>query len=156
MALPQTTLSRLETQLDTLPLFTEGLGADALAQRPPSGKWSIHEHTAHLGRYHEVFLERLGRILDEDRPSLGRYRADDHDPGFGSWTKLSSEGVVEQLKVRRTELLEFVKALNIDELARTGVHPKLGEMDIVLWLEFFLLHEAHHLYRILWLSKTGK
>ena len=155
MTLPQTTLSRLETQLDTLPLFTEGLGADALAQRPPSNKWSIHEHTAHLGRYHEVFLERLRRILDEDRPNLGRYRADD-DPDFGSWTMLSSEGVVEQLKVRRAELLEFVKALNADQLARIGVHPVLGEMDVTLWLEFFLLHEAHHLYRILWLSKTGE
>ena len=103
-------------------IHVKGLDADTLVQRPPSNKWSIHEHTAHLGRYHEVFLERLGRILDEDRPSLGRYRADG-DSGFGSWTKLSPEGVVEQLKARRAELLKFVKALNTDELTRTGAHP---------------------------------
>ena len=155
MTLPRTTLLRLEAQLDTLPLFTESLKAEAVARRPPSNKWSIHEHTAHLGRYHEVFLKRLGRILDEDRPTLGRYRAED-DSGFDPWTKLSSEDVWEGLKARHAELLGFVDGLNADQLARAGVHPKLGEMDVPLWLEFFLLHEAHHLYRILWLSKTGE
>ena len=32
------------------------------------------------------------------------------------------------------------------ETARTGLHPTFGEMDVTAWLEFFLLHEAHHLY----------
>ena len=123
MTLPRTTLSRLGTQLDTLPLLTEGLNADTLAQRPPSNKWSIHEHIAHLGRYHEVFLERLGRILYEDKPDLGRYRAD-NDSGFDSWTKLSSEDVWEDLQARRTELLKFVNGLNADQLARHRCSPQ--------------------------------
>ncbi len=100
-------------------------------------------------------MGRLERILDEDEPNLGRYRAED-DPGFDLWTKLSPEDLWENLQVRRADLFKFVNELNADQFARTGVHPKLGETNIVLWLEFLLLHEAHHLYRILWLSRTGE
>ncbi|PYX99012.1 MAG: hypothetical protein DMG63_10280 [Acidobacteria bacterium] len=42
-----------------------------------------------------------------------------------------------------------LSSLSDEQLARTGIHPVLGEMDVPLWLEFFLLHEAHHLYAIL-------
>ncbi len=37
--------------------------------------------------------------------------------------------------------------------ARTGVHPTLGELPIPLWIEFFLLHEAHHLYVVMTLAR---
>ena len=153
--IPTTTQTRLETQLDALDLFIDTLDADALTQRPPSDKWSIREHIAHMGRYHEVFQMRMRRVLDEDRPNLGRYSAEG-DPEFSNWLGLSPSGAVQRLKQRRTDLISFVQGLSAEQLARTGVHPVLGEMDIVLWLEFFLLHEAHHLYRVLWLSKTGE
>jgi hypothetical protein len=31
-------------------------------------------------------------------------------------------------------------------LSRKGFHPSFGALTIPQWLEFFLLHEAHHLY----------
>jgi len=46
-------------------------------------------------------------------------------------------------------VIHQVSGLSDEQLTRTGLHPVLGEMDIPLWLEFFLLHEAHHLYAIL-------
>ena len=153
--LPATTQTRLETQLDALNLFIDTLDADALTQRPPSDKWSIYEHIAHMGRYHEVFQMRMRRVLDEDGPNLGRYSAEG-DPEFSNWLALSPDAAVQSLKQRRADLISFVQGLSAEQLAGTGVHPVLGEMGIALWLEFFLLHEAHHLYRILWLSKTGE
>jgi hypothetical protein len=30
-----------------------------------------------------------------------------------------------------------------------GIHPLFGEMSLALWVEFFLLHEAHHLYIVM-------
>ena len=38
---------------------------------------------------------------------------------------------------------------------RVGVHPVFGLMTIPLWLEFFLLHEAHHLYVVLHRVRGG-
>jgi hypothetical protein len=39
--------------------------------------------------------------------------------------------------------------LNEDELKQTGYHPRLGHTPIGKWAEFFLLHEAHHLFTIM-------
>ena len=155
MTLATTTRTRLETQLDALPSFIHTLNAATLTQRPPSGRWSVLENVAHLGRYHEVFQTRMQRILDEEGQNLGRYSAED-DPEFANWLARSPDDIMFRLNERRADLIKFVNDLKGAQFGRTGTHPILGEMDIPLWLEFFLLHEAHHLYRILWLSKTGE
>ena len=155
MTLSTTTRTRLETQLDALPIFVDNLDAATLIQRPPLRRWSILENAAHLGRYHEVFRARMERILDEEGPNLGRYSAED-DPEFADWLARSPDDVLSGLSERRADLIEFVDDLEDAQFGRTGSHTILSETNVSLWLEFFLLHEAHHLYRILWLSKTGE
>ena len=135
--LNQLAVARLRDQLDSLSAFVANKTADEWNRVPASGKWSARVNLAHLCRYHEVFLERLNRILREDRPQFGRYRAED-DELWPSWSPLPRRDVRSQLS-----------SLSDEQLARTGIHPVLGEMDVPLWLEFFLLHEAHHLYAIL-------
>ncbi len=139
---------RLATQLDALPLLLDGAGPHDLERRPPSGKWSARENLAHLARYHEVFLDRLACMRREQRPRLARYRAEE-DPEFPQWLALPADVVLERLRTLRAELLATVSGLTPRELARTGVHPAFGEMTVALWLEFFLVHEAHHLYLVL-------
>lgn len=42
---------------------------------------------------------------------------------------------------------------------RIGLHPVYGPMTLEGWTEFFLLHEAHHLFTILRLGgslRTGE
>jgi DinB superfamily len=75
--LARSTLLRLETQVEAMHLLLSGAAPDAIMARPASGQWSAHENLAHLARYHEVFLERVHRILDENAPQLGRYRAEE-------------------------------------------------------------------------------
>jgi hypothetical protein len=115
------------------------------------GKWSASEHLAHLGRYHEVFLGRLERILAEATPQLGRYRSED-DPGAEAWFAMPAVEVVERMSKLRGQLIERVAKLGPDDLRRSGVHPAFGEMPLTLWIEFFLVHEGHHLYAILKLA----
>ena len=116
--------------------------------RPAAGGWSAREHLAHLARHAEVFQGRLARILREAKPAVGRYRAED-DPEWPVWSALSWETVVERWHATRGELTRFVAALAPGDLERTGLHPTFGELAIHQWLEFFLLHEAHHLYTAL-------
>lgn len=151
-ALPDGTLVRLQTQLDSLNAILAGATEAELARRPANGKWSAREHLAHLGRYHEVFLERLDRMLAEDSPQLGRYRTED-DPGAEAWFAMSAAQVVERMSKLRAELVERVAKLGPGELRRIGVHPAFGEMSLTLWVEFFLVHEGHHLYAILKLAR---
>jgi hypothetical protein len=138
---------RLRTQLTGLDSLLGGATGAALGHRPPSGKWSALENLAHLARHHEICLERVRRILAEDRPRLPRYRAEE-DAGWPAWAERSPDEVRRRLRASREELVALVEGLSPGELARTGVHAVLGEMPLPLWLEFFVLHEAHHLYAV--------
>jgi len=145
MPLGQSISTRLETQLAVLRVILDRASPGAMTQRPPSGKWSAHENLAHLARVHEVFLERIKRILAEERPHFRRYRAEE-DPEWPKWPAMSTDEVLRHLKALRDELITLVKNLSPDQLSRIGVHSVFGEMTIPEWIEFFLLHEAHHLY----------
>ena len=148
MKVSDSTLLRLRTQLSVLPLIVGGVRSDELQRRPASGKWSAHEHLAHLARYHEIFIERLKTILGAEAPTLGRYRAEE-DPDWDLWASKSSPEVLDRLRELRDALVSQVEPLDQDQMQRIGVHPRLGPMPISLWLEFFILHEGHHLYTIM-------
>ena len=145
MSIPASLLARLESQLEALSAILDRATPAALDARPRPDEWSARENLAHLARHHAVFLERLRRILVEDRPPLGRYRAED-DPEWPAWAVLPADEAVERLQSLRDDLVALVRSLSPAQSARTGLHPTFGEMDVAGWLHFFLLHEAHHLY----------
>lgn len=147
-------MTRLATQLECLPLVLGGRGSDDVIRRPASGKWSAHENLAHLARIHEVYLERMRRILSEERPPLSRYKAEE-DPEWSKWANLSPDEVLKRLRSLRGELVTFVTQLSPEQLGRVGVHQALGSMTIPEWIEFFLLHEAHHLYVVMQRARGG-
>jgi len=140
--------ARLGTQIEAVPRLLAGVSPAALSLRPSPGKWSAHQNLAHLARYHEMFLERLRRILEEDRPALARYRAED-DPEWPRFEALSTPEVLSVLTSRRAELVHLVDRLDADDLLRVGLHRAFGPLAVPGWIEFFLLHEAHHLYAVM-------
>jgi hypothetical protein len=148
VSIPPSLIARLASQQDALPLILARATPDLLDARPDSGDWSARENLAHLARHHAVFLERLRRLLAEDRPPLGRYLAEE-DAEWPAWAALPADEAVRRLRALRAELLALVQALSPEEARRTGVHPSFGELDVAGWLEFLLLHEAHHLYTAL-------
>jgi uncharacterized damage-inducible protein DinB len=117
-------------------------------RRPDSGKWSARENLAHLARYQQVFLERVARIVDEHEPTFARYKAED-DPEWPSWAALPLAEVSNRLRAGRAKIIAKFGALSDEQLARVGVHARFGPLTLVQWLEFFLLHEAHHLLAVL-------
>jgi DinB family protein len=145
MAIPQRTRDRLAIQLDVLNVFLEGASAVYAEIGPEDGGWSAKENVAHLARHAHVFLGRVDRILREDRPNLGTYRPEE-DPEWPVWRALPLDEALRRLRAARAQLLAWIDALSEREAGRVGVHPQFGAWDIQRWLEFFLLHEAHHLY----------
>ncbi len=148
MKLPAASLRRLETQLQALPIVLGGATPDEIARRPPSGKWSARENLAHLVRHHEVFLERLDRILREDAPRIEAYRAE-NDPEWPRWSGQPTASILRRLRALRARVVKRVRPLSAAQVARVGVHSNLGPMSLARWVEFFLVHEAHHLYVIM-------
>jgi uncharacterized damage-inducible protein DinB len=150
----QSRLQRCETQLqDFLAVALSGVSLDTLRASPAPGKWSAHEQLAHLARYHQIFLQRIERILAEQTPEFPRYRAED-DPEWAAWTSLPTPQVLVRISSMRTKLMARLRSLSDEDFERIGVHPKFGAMSLSLWLEFFLVHEAHHLYVVLQLVRS--
>jgi len=150
-----TRLQRCETQLqDFLAVTLSGVSEERLNAKPVPGKWSAHEQLAHLARYHQIFLQRIDRILGEQSPEFPRYRAED-DPEWPAWTNLATSQVLARISSMRAKVMARLQSLTAEDFARTGVHPKFGAMSLSLWLEFFLVHEAHHLYVVLQLVRTN-
>jgi uncharacterized damage-inducible protein DinB len=147
--------ARLATQLECLPSLLEGHAPEALQRRTRSGKWSVHENLAHMARHHAVVLDRVRKVLAEDRPALPRYAAEE-DPEWPAWAALSADEILTRLRTLRMELTALVAGLPDEALARTAIHPSLGEMTLRLWIEFFLLHEAHHLYLVMKRARGGE
>jgi uncharacterized damage-inducible protein DinB len=148
-------LQRCETQLqDFLAEALRGVNPDSLSRRPLPEKWSARENLAHLARYHEIFLERVERILAEPNPAFGRYRAED-DPQWPKWADMPAEKVLAELASLRAKLIVKLRSLSEEDFHRTGAHSKFGEMSLALWLEFFLVHEGHHLNMVLGLVRRS-
>lgn len=141
----KSTLLRLETQLDALDTILAGATPASLARRPASGAWSAHEHLAHLARHHAVSLDRLRQVAAEDGPRFARYRAED-DPEWPEWAGMPISDVLSRLRALRAEIVRWTAALSEAEARRVGVHPVFGEQSVGDMLEFFLVHEGHHLY----------
>jgi hypothetical protein len=138
-------LARLTNQLSSFRAWIADADPRDVAWRPESGKWSALLNLAHVGRHHEVMRERLERVLREESPTFPRY-TEAGDPGWAEWEPLGLDAVFARLGERREALIAWVRGLTEEELGRTGIHAKFGPMDVPRWLEFFLVHEAHHLY----------
>lgn len=146
--LDESQVVRLKAQFSSVELLFSGVTTERIDRRPVSGKWSARENLAHIGRYHEIFLERLHRILMEESPKFARYRAEE-DPGWQEWQSRPFEEVKTRLTALRLNVVDRIASLQPFDYNRTGIHSSFGEMTLSLWLEFFLVHEAHHLYVIL-------
>jgi hypothetical protein len=138
---------RLRSQHLALDGILQSISKDTFDKALEPGKWSIRDNVAHLCRYQEVFEQRVRLILEESSPSFDRYKAED-DPEFPVYQKMTTDELVEDIKHLRELLAEMISSLPDDQLSRVGRHPRFGLLTLVQWVEFFLLHEAHHLYTI--------
>jgi uncharacterized damage-inducible protein DinB len=143
--IPQGLHDRLARQLEALTAFLDASNAAAAEVAPADGGWSARENVAHLARHAHAFLARMDLILTEDRPNVGNYRPD-RDPEWPDWRTLPLAEALRRLHAARAQLLVWIDGLSDEQVRRTGRHPQFGEWDIARWLDFFLLHEAHHLY----------
>jgi uncharacterized damage-inducible protein DinB len=144
---------RLKSQHTAIGPIIAKLNERQLNYRLEAGKWSIHDNIAHLAKYQPVFLERINTILSTNEPSFGRYKAEE-DSSFNIWREFSTGKLIEKLATGREAIFEKIIALSETELNRTGNHPAFGKLTVVEWTEFFLLHEAHHIFTIFRLSHS--
>jgi hypothetical protein len=147
MPLSTSIAARLQYQHHTIREVVGDWPESVLRREVNPGKWSVHSNIAHLAAYQPAFLERLDRIARESSPVFKRYVAEE-DPLFSRYLERSVAALLEQIDTDRIRIRSLL--MDADEIYfdRTAFHPRFGLLTVVDWTEFFLLHEAHHLYTL--------
>jgi uncharacterized damage-inducible protein DinB len=147
MQIPSSISTRLQYQHKSLLDILEGLSDEQIRRQLNPGKWSIFENIVHLQTYQHAFIKRIRKILDEENPVFTAYTAE-ADPLFHDNCTKSSREVMQDLLTTRKELSNGILSFKETDLIKEGQHPAYGKMNLLQWLNFFLLHEAHHLFTI--------
>lgn len=136
--------TRLQYQHKCLVDIIDGLSDEQIRRQIIAGKWSIFENIVHLQTYQHVFVLRVREMLEKENPSFDRYTADGDPEFLDNCHKTTREIMGDMITVRKQMAAEMISFPGTD-LIRTGTHPVFGKMTVLQWLNFFLLHEAHHL-----------
>lgn len=144
-------LQRLLHQHETLYEMVSGLSEAQLRTPVNPGKWSAYENIAHLAAYQPTFLQRMQQLQQEHEPLFDRYVAD-NDPAFAETVHLNLRHLLEKLRVERKLIVGMLLSLDDASCWRAGIHVRYGKLSVIQWVEFFLLHEAHHLFTIFMLT----
>ena len=151
MMLYQSLYNQLKEQHELIEKIVSRVDPKKLTLIPAPGKWSIKDNVAHLAKYQPIFTERINSILKTESPGFERYKAE-NDSEFEAWQAMPVEELLQRLKKDRQHLFTLITGLNEQALSRIGVHPKFGKLTIIQWVEFFILHEAHHTFTIFQLA----
>ncbi|WP_205513470.1 DinB family protein [Longitalea arenae] len=155
MSLSASVCSRLQHQHEAIPELLNGISEEKLKQRIHKDKWSAFEQLAHLVSYQPVFLQRLQKIQAMNEPVFDRYVADD-DPAFIACCSRSIHELLSDLAGQRTDIINHLMTLTGAAVSKAGRHPKYGLLTVAEWTEFFLLHEAHHVFSIFMLTRLSR
>jgi len=147
MNLPSHLSTRIQYQHKALVDLIDGLSIEMVRRQVIPGKWSIFENIVHLQTYQHFFISRIKQLLETENPVFERYTAE-ADPLFldncGKTTREIMHDMITVRKEMAAEMLAFPESL----FNRTATHPVFGTMTLLQWINFFLLHEAHHLFAI--------
>jgi hypothetical protein len=144
-------LDRLKSQHEAIRFIIEKLDEADLTKQWIPGKWSIKDNIVHLAKYQPVFQERIHLILSQEKPQFGRYKAE-NDPEFDAWRLYDLPRLLNRMDEDRKIIFKTFSALKTEQMNRIGTHRKYGELTLTQWTEFFLLHEAHHIFTIFQLT----
>jgi hypothetical protein len=147
MPLSSSIVTRLQHQHRSIRELIGTLPDDILRRTVIPGKWSAHANIAHLAVYQPVFIDRLERIDRESSPVFGRYVAEE-DPRFIGYLERSTPALLDQIDSDRAAIFARLIGYGDSSLSKTATHPRFGPLTVTDWTEFFLLHEAHHLYTL--------
>ncbi|HWR33910.1 MAG TPA: DinB family protein [Chitinophagaceae bacterium] len=153
--MPSSISTRLHYQHKSLVDMVDGLSDEMIRRQITPGKWSIFEHIVHLQTYQHTFISRIKQLLDGSNPSFSRYTAE-ADPLFDDNCHKSVREIMQDLLGIRKKMLAEISSFPDSDFSKTAIHPAYGKMNLAEWLNFFLLHEAHHMFTVFKLSAALK
>lgn len=147
MKIQEQIYNRFISQHQLIKNYIDNLPPQAINERLIPNKRSIHETIAFLCRYQYVFMDRLKAILTDVNPVFERYDQM-QDSEFQKTLARSTGALLHEIYRVRDEMKLLIDKLSPEQCDRMGTHRKMGTMNICEWMDFFLLQESKHLYKI--------
>jgi DinB superfamily len=120
---------------------------EIVARRPPSGKWSIHEHACHLADVHTLMWNRLDEILSDPEPLIRSYDPGRDDPD-DRLRRVNLGEALERYMVDRSRLVERLRRLTRAEWQKSARHDEYNSYSVFTMFRHLALHDFFHAYRI--------
>lgn len=140
-------IARLVQHVEELHGFLDGLTDEQQRERPAPDKWSLHEIAMHVCEMQEVFIERLARMLVEDRPVITPFEPDKARREGLYFTENLSKRMAE-FAVRRETFVALLQSLSDKQWKLEGEHPQMMHYTVEKCMEALMRHEEHHLYQM--------
>ena len=128
---------------------TRAAPAELRTWHPAPGEWCIHEVLGHLIEAdRRGFAGRVQVLLDAENPELVAWdqravAAERRD------CERNTEELLHELLSRREHGLQIVELLTPEDLARSGRHPKVGELSVSNVVNEWVHHDRNHLKQLL-------
>lgn len=121
-----------------------GLSAQSLTSTEPD-VWGARQVLEHLIDAETIaFRERIGRILDEDRPKIASI-----DPPArleqGGYAALSLEELLAQFEELRAESTRWLRSIDEGDFTREGEHDVAGTIRVGELIHYWAAHDLTHL-----------
>lgn len=111
---------------------------------PQPGKWSIRQVVCHLADFEPIYADRMKRVLVEDNPTLFGGNPDVFAAGL-HYQQRDVREELELIRVVRSQMVRILRAMDLEEFQRTGVHSEAGPLTLETLLERITGHIPHHL-----------
>jgi uncharacterized damage-inducible protein DinB len=120
-----------------------GLTPEQRLARPVPGKWSVLEVVCHLADFEPILVDRMKRVIAEDRPLL--IGAD--EKRFAATLAYHQRDLEEELaliELSRSSMARILRQLPEEALQRVGMHNERGPLTLERLLTICTNHVPHH------------
>jgi DinB family protein len=139
----------LESTCALLGAEVAALGEENARWHPAEGEWCVNEVLGHLIEAEKRgFAGRIRRALEEDRPREAAWDQQAVARERRDCDRLALSLFMEWMGLRH-QSVELVRALRGDQLDRSCVHVKVGELRVRDLLHEWVHHDRNHTKQIL-------
>ncbi|CAN5523714.1 hypothetical protein BH10PLA1_BH10PLA1_14310 [soil metagenome] len=120
------------------------LSREELLATPIPGKWSTQTVILHIVDAENAFVDRMKRIIAEDKPTLMEW----HENDFALrlvYDKQSVDDAITAFEAARRNMTTILKSLKPEDFDRYGEHSQRGRWSLTLGLDRAVWHMEHHL-----------
>ncbi len=122
----------------------EGLSPAQLSAHPADGTWSIQQIVIHLMESDAIAIDRMKRIIAEDRPLLLGYDESKFAQRLFPDEQPAADAVA-VFGLSRSLFARVLRKLDAADWERDGVHNQSGLVTLAAMLENYIKHLDRHL-----------